>query len=80
VILKFIFKYVHQNYLQCIIVVKILTKGLMTIMIQELKSISIVEDEGFRKFIHIDVPEYIVPYKMTIIKEIDQMAIFENFI
>lgn len=39
---------------------KKLTKGLMIFVIKDLKPISIVEGEGFREFMHITVPEYIV--------------------
>jgi len=49
----------------------------MTIIIQNLKRISIVESEGFcefNEFMHIAVPDYIVLCRMTITRQIDQMA------
>jgi len=57
---------------------KELTKSLMTFVIKDLKPLSIVEGEGFREFMHIAVPEYIVPCRMTITRQIDQMAIVER--
>ncbi|XP_022162406.1 zinc finger BED domain-containing protein 1-like [Myzus persicae] len=57
---------------------KELTKGLMTFVIKDLKPISIVDGEGFREFMHIAVPEYIVPCRMTITRQIDEMAKVER--
>jgi len=57
---------------------KELTKGLMTFVIKDLKPISIVDGEGFREFMRIAVPEYIVPCRMTITRQIDQMAKVER--
>lgn len=44
----------------------------MTFVIKNLKPITIIESEGFREFMHIAMPEYIVPYRMTVIRQIYQ--------
>ncbi|XP_029344876.1 zinc finger BED domain-containing protein DAYSLEEPER-like [Acyrthosiphon pisum] len=50
----------------------------MTFVIKDLKPLSIVEGEGFRELMHIAVPEYIVPCRITITRQTDQMAIVER--
>jgi len=49
----------------------------MTFVIKDLKSFSIVEGEG-KLIIHIAVPEYIDPCRMTVTRQIDQIAIVER--
>lgn len=57
---------------------KELPKGLMTFIINDLKPISLVEGEGFHEFMHIALPEYIVPCRKTTTRQIYQMAIVER--
>ncbi|XP_050066428.1 E3 SUMO-protein ligase ZBED1-like [Aphis gossypii] len=53
---------------------KELTKGLMKLVVKDLRPLSIVEGEGFLEFMNIAVSEYIVPSKQTIIRLVEQTA------
>jgi hypothetical protein len=52
-----------------------ITKSLMKFVIKDLRSLSIIEREGFLEFMEIAVPEYIFPSKQTITRLIEQTAI-----